>query len=265
MKNIMKSIWYEIYHRKTLVILFGAFAALMAITGFSGTADATYGFEQGGVSDMLAAHPWVPYEFPLLFLTIFVGYVCCEDYKDKVANYEILFGHSRKSIYFARSLMAIIVGTILSMLLGFLPLLVGNALAGWGDCLVYEDILLRYLLLGLPYLRLAAFLVMIAFLVKSPYLMIGIGIILSMMIGGLADMVRHSSSVFVSLFNMIALTEYEGWSSYNLDPTVGTIRYYAYNSTIPAGLISGTIIASLFMTAFYLFMGYALFRRDELN
>ncbi|MBQ2100254.1 MAG: hypothetical protein II477_04165 [Lachnospiraceae bacterium] len=265
MKNIMKSIWYEILRRKTLIVLFFVFIAVMAISGFSATADATLGFERGGVSDMLAAHPWMPYEFPLLFLTIFVGYVCCEDYKDKVANYEILFGHSRKSIYFARSLMAIMIGTILTMLLSFLPLLVGNALAGWGDTLEFSDILLRYLLLGLPYLRLAAFLAMIAFLVKSPYLMIAVGIVISMMIGGLGDMVRHSSSVFLSLFNMIALTEYDGWCNYNIDPTIGTIRYYAYDSSIPAGLVSGTIIASLLMTAFYLFMGYALFRRDELN
>ena len=265
MKNIIKSIWYEIVHRKTLLIIFGAFVLIMVGSGFSATADATYGFQMGGVSNMLAAHPWMPYELSLIFLAIFVGNVCCEDYKDKVINYEILCGHSRRSIFLARSLMAIGIGTLLTLLLSFLPLITGYALAGWGDRLSLGDILLRYFLLGLPYLRLAAFLVVLSYLCKSPYAMIAVGIVLSLSVGIFSDMFQHSRSVFVSLFNLLLLTEYEGWSSYNLDPSIGVIRYYAYDSSIPQGVVSGTIIASLLMTGFYLFMGYALFRRDELN
>lgn len=265
MKNVMKSIWYEIFHRKTPVITFLAFALTMIVMGFSSTADATFGFTKGGVSDMLAAHPWMPYEFPVIFLSIFVGSVCCDDYKDKVANYEILSGHSRKSIFLARSLTAILVGTLLTMFLSFLPLVTGYVLAGWGSRLALGDMLLRYFLLGLPYLRLAAFLTVIAFLCKNPYVMIGIGSVLSLSLGAFSEMFQHSKTVFVSLFNMILLTQYQGWSNYNLDPVLGVVRYYAYDSVVTREMVAGTIVASLLMTTFYLFMGYALFRRDELN
>ena len=83
--------------------------------------------------------------------------------------------------------------------------------------------------------------------------------------GAFSETFQHSKTVFVSLFNMILLTQYQGWSNYNLDPVLGVVRYYAYDSGVTREMVAGTIVASLLMTIFYLFMGYALFRRDELN
>ena len=265
MKSIMKSIWYEIVHAKTLLFAFGGFVLFMAITGFSAAADATEGFTAGGASDVLAGHPWLPYEFPLLFLAMVVGYVCCEDQKDKVANYEILSGHSRKSIFFSRGLMAVLLGAVLTMILSFLPMLISLAVSGWGNKLGLMDVIVRQLLMLFPFLRLAAFLVVVAYLVKNPYVMIAIGIVICMSMAILGDMFRYSKSVFVSLFNLLLLSDYQSWSTYNVDPSIGVVRYYTYQSAVSPSLVIGTIAASLVMTAFYLFMGYALFRRDEMN
>ena len=50
-----------------------------------------------------------------------------------------------------------------------------------------------------------------------------------------------------------------------MDPAQGIVNYSSYSSGLTSELVVGTIAVSLIMTAFYLFMGYALFRRDELK
>lgn len=174
-------------------------------------------------------------------------------------------GHSRVSIFLARALMAIGVAAILATVLSFVPIVFGNAVFKWGNKLVLSDVVIRNLLLFFPYVRIAAFMVVLTFLVKNPYVIMASGFV--MMMGGsiLGDMMQNGSNVFISIYNMKLLCTYDGWSTYNLDPVKGIVEYNAYNSSVTTSLVLGTIIVSLLMTAFYLFMGYALFRRDEMN
>ena len=92
-----------------------------------------------------------------------------------------------------------------------------------------------------------------------------IGYALTMIPGIQEQFGKHSTGFAISLFNMNALMDYKGWNIYNLDPSIGIVEYNSYNSAIPAGLVVGTIVVSLLMTALYIFIGYALFRRDELS
>jgi hypothetical protein len=214
---------------------------------------------------MIAKTPNLPYTFSIFILAFIVGIVCGEDYRDKVANYELLSGHSRKSIFFARSLMGIIVGAFFTTILCLVPIIAGNVIAGWGSCLDRGDVIARYLLFFFPFLRLGAFFAVLTFLVKNPYVIMAAGFIIgevNLMIG---DMVTHSSSLYISLFNIKLLTEFDDWAIYNIDPVKGIVEYTAYNSSLTSGLVVGTIVVSLLMTGFYLFMGYSLFRRDEMN
>ena len=79
------------------------------------------------------------------------------------------------------------------------------------------------------------------------------------------EMLSNSSNFFVSIFNFKLLTSYDGWSIYNVDPQSGIVQYNSYIGGLSPSLVIGTIMASLLMTAFYLFMGYSIFRRDDLN
>ena len=262
MKNIMKSIWFEILHSKLLIRIYLLFVVLMGLIAVLNVNAST---EEHGASGMLAGNPELTYEFPIFIIALIVGTICGEDYKDKVANYEILSGHSRISIFFARSLMGIIIGAVFSTILCIMPLIVGTIVGGWGNELVLSDVIVRELLLFFPMLRLAAFFAVLTFLIKNQYIMMAIGFVVCMSPTLLNGMLNHSKSVYVSIFNMALLTNYSGWSIYNVDPKVGIVNYHSYISTVTPGLVIGTIAASLVMTAFYLFMGYALFRRDELN
>ena len=258
MKNIMKSIGYEILHSKMLIRIYILFIALMVLVTVLNT-------NSTGISGLLADNDTLPYEFQTYMVAIIVGIICGSDFPDKVANYEITSGHSRVNVFLARALMAICSAAILATVLSFVPILFGNVVFKWGNKLVLSDVVIRNLLLFFPYVRMAAFIVVLTFLVKNPYVIMASGFV--MMMGGsiIGDMTQNSSNVFISIYNMHLLCTYDGWSTYNLDPVKGIVEYNAYNSAVTPSLVFGTIGVSLFMTAFYLFMGYALFRRDDMN
>ncbi|MBO4864693.1 MAG: hypothetical protein J5517_10015 [Eubacterium sp.] len=263
MKNIIKSIVYEMLHSKMVIRLYVLFMLLQAlvvilnaeVSPVSGVKETSMVLSDGGV---------LTYEFPIFILTLIVGVICGEDYRDKVANYEVLSGHSRKSIYLARSLFAIFSAAALCLILSFIPLIAGNLYMGWGSTLKLGDVVARYLLLFFPYLRLAAFLAMITFLIKNQYIMMALGFLIMFGSTLLSDLLG-ASNYYVSIYNFKMLTEYKSWSIYNIDPVRGLIDYHAYDSSLTSGMVIGTIAVSLAMTAFYLIMGYALFRRDELS
>ena len=161
--------------------------------------------------------------------------------------------------------MGILVGSVFSTILCIVPLIVGIIVDGWGGALVLSDVIIRILLLFFPMLRLAAFLALITFLAKNQYVMMASGFVIMMGCSLLQTVITDSKNIFISIFNMALLLSFDSWSIYNLDPVKGLVTYNSYVSTVTPELVIGTITASLVMTAFYLFMGYALFRRDDLS
>ncbi len=261
MINIMKSIWYEIIRSKLLINIYLLFVGIM---GLITVLNINTG-EKAGTSGMITSSPEIIYEFPIFILALFVGVICGSDYKDKVGNYEILSGHSRISIFLARSLMGILVGAVFSTLLCFIPIIAGTIIGGWGNAVAMNDVIIRQLLMIFPMLRLAAFFALLTFLIKNQYIMMAVGWVVSMSPTILNGMLAKGNNVYISIFNMGLLNSYDGWKIYNVDPVDGIVSYNSYIGTVTSGMVIGTVAASLLMVGFYLFMGYALFRRDELN
>ena len=262
MKNIIRSIGYEILHSKMLIRIYICMMLVMILLGLLNVG---INDQMSGASGMLADNPVMSYEFSIFIIALVVGIICGEDYKDGVANYEVLSGHSRLSIFLARSLFGIITSSILAMVLSFIPMISGTIINGWGEHLKLGDVIVRLLLLFFPYLRLAAFLAVITFLVKNHFVIMASGFVI--MMGGtlLSDILSDTCNPYISIFNMKWLMSYDGWSIYNLDPGQGIAYYNSYNSGLTSELVVETIVISLIMTVLYLFMGYALFRRDELK
>ncbi|MCR5213699.1 MAG: hypothetical protein K6E10_04735 [Eubacterium sp.] len=261
MKNIIKSIIYELLHSKFLIRIYIMLLLFMVLV----TALNINTGEKKGTSYMLADNPVILYQFGIFLLSIIVGTICGEDYKDKVGNYEILFGHSRRSIYVARTLFACIVSGILCTSLSFVPIITGNIIGQWGNGLSLSHVVIRNLLMIFPYVRLAAFLAMITFIIKNNYIIMASGFFLMMIISVVDAVMENGRSLYLSIFNLGLLTDYQGWNIYNIDPVSGIVEYNSYDSSISTGNIVGTILVSLIMTAFYIFMGYTLFRRDDIS
>lgn len=259
MKNLIRSILYETVRSKILLIFYPAMVALMILLGLINAPETT-------TSGMYVQDSSISYTFPLAVLAAIVGIVICPDYRDKVGNYEILSGHSRISVYLSRVLCAVIPAAFLAYILTFLPMITGIVFCGWGDRLVFSDVLVRQLLFIFPFLRLAAFTACLAFVIKSEYVLIALGFVYSFGSLFITFLFKEvSSSVFISVYNLNYLMSYDVWSIYNPSPTRGIVKYASATGAIDSKMIVGTIIASCVMTLVYVFIGYALFRRNEMN
>ena len=238
MMNIIRSINYETRKSKILIrmyIVFVLLMALIALLNINTDADnMTY------TSGMLSKNKTIPFLFPLFIVAMFIGYICCSDYKDKVINYELLSGHSRKKVYLSRTLYGILITSVFSTVLSLVPMVTGIIAFGWGDSIVLSEAVIRHLLLFFPYLRLTAFLAFLCVLIKSPYIMTAIGYLLFVLEG----FVVHRSNYYISLFNMNKLMDYSSFSG---------------------KLVIMTIATSLLMAAVYVIIGYAIFRRSDMD
>lgn len=260
MKNLTKSIIYEMLKSKLMLVIYFILAGVMILLGLINVP------EYLCTSGVYVTDPSMMYTFPLFVIAAVVGIVICPDYKDKVANYEVLSGHSRISVYLSRTLCAIVAASLLAFSLTFLPMIAGNIMCGWGDKISFTDALLRQLLFIFPLIRLAAFTACLAFIIKNEYVLIGIGagyVFGSLIISSVFEDV--SSSVLISFYNLNYLMSYDKWTIYNITQEMGIVKYTSAVGSIDGKMIIGTIAVSSAMTLIYLIIGYALFRRSEMN
>lgn len=258
MKNTLKSIFYKLAGTKLLVALFIALAVLMMVL-------CVMGAKNGQTSGMYVANSFYMIMFPVIMVGVIVGVICCSDRKDKVANYEILSGHSREQFYFTRFLFSVLPAAFLAYVLSFVPMIFGNLIYGWGDRLVFSEVLTRQLLCIFPLLRLAAFFVCISFLVRNEMLVIAAGFGTSFVMPMMFSFFpKASKSVFISVYNLNALMAFKNWEIYNVTSS-GIVEYKTGVSTIEPNMVIGTIAVSLVMTVVYMILGYGLFRRSDME
>jgi hypothetical protein len=203
--------------------------------------------------------------FQIMMIGIMVSFLCAGDFHEKDLNYELMGGHSRREIYFSRCILSVLITPVAALLLTFAPVVASTAVFGWGDTFRLSDAALRLVLFFFPFMRFAAFFSMAAFLTKNR----GITMILSFasMILGiiLVNEAAGKAGYALSIFNLMKLSEFGGFSLYNVVPGVGVVEYTAKVCTTEPELILGTILVSLAMAAVYLLAGYAFFRRDDLD
>lgn len=259
MKNILRSILFEIKRSELLWILY----ILMAV--FMASLSALISINGGHTEDLYISSPTLMFMYPIFIIGAVTGIVCCSGMRDKVANYEILAGHSREQFYFARFICSVLLATLLAFSMSFIPMIFGNIIFGWGEKLAFFDIFARQLLFVFPFVRLAAFFVCVSFAVKNELAMIAAGfgmcIATPVMLSFFGDV---PGSVFVSIYNLNYLMDMTDWGIYNVSPA-GIKEYKTIVSTINPDMVTGTIAVSLLMTVIYMILGYGLFRRSDLD
>ena len=263
MNNIIKSIAYEIRKTRLMRWLFLIIAAANVLVTVLNIADNT--FKEATTSAMLSEATLTTFMFAEFFVIAAVGLICGSDFKDKVANYEIMNGHSRIQVYMARSIFGVLFAAFTGTVLSFIPLVSGNIFYSFGSRLALSDVILRTALYFFPFIRIAAFTVIISFVVKNQYAVMGIAYGIISFNTVMSGTVSNHENFITANFNLNLLADYHGWSVYNISNTEGIINYAAYDSALPKGAVPGTIIVSLLVMVVYLVIGYGLFRRDDLN
>lgn len=259
MNNIIKSLCYDAVKSKGLIRLV---IFIMLLMGLITVLNINLAGELPGTSGMLVSNPDITYLMGFLFTGILIAMISGDGFADKTSNYEVMSGHSRKSIIIARGLFGAVVTALVLTAASFIPIIVGNIFFDWGDSLRLSDVIIRQLLYFFPLLRISAFTVSMLYIIRNQYITMILGYGLIMFV----NMVDHiNKSYYSAVSNLELLTDYKGWSIYNLDPVDGIVEYSAYDSSIDPKMVFGTIAVSLVMAAFYLILAYAVFRREDID
>lgn len=262
MKRIISSQFYQLRCNFSLLRISLLLAA--AIAGMSILWCATSEYESSA-GNMFIENDGISWLFQVMLIGVFAGMICAGDFADKDLNYELMNGHSRRSIYIARVLLCVGLASVVSTLCAFLPYMATSAVYGWGERIRAADVYARTALFFFPFIRIAAFFCMLAFIIKKQSIVITLGFVTEMGCILLHDIVTEKCGYILGIFNLMELVNVGEFSLYNVVPGTGIVEYTRIEGALSKELVVCTITVSLVMTLIYLIAGYAFFQRDDLD
>ncbi len=262
MKRIILSQFYQLRCNFSLLrvgLLFAAVMVVMGITICSGSE---------GVKDvctLIIESDGILWVFESMFIGAITAFVCAGDFGDRDINYELMNGHTRKTIYMARALTCVLLTAFAGVVVTFMPIIGVIVTYGWGDRISVTDGIIRLGLFFFPYIRVASFFAMLSFIIKKTGTVITIGMISMGACGIMTGIVENFNPFAVSFFNMMKLTDICGYSVYNVVPGKGVVDYMAVEGSLSLEMIVYTIVISLVVAGVYLMAGYGFFKGDDLD
>lgn len=202
----------------------------------------------------------------------FILYICvlilsckavASDASDKTINYEFLAGHNREQIFCGRMFTAFLWGIVLIWLFSLYPVLVYDLIYGWGRETDRWGLLFRMTMTIFPLIRICAFNVLLASLLRSA----GKGIALSY---GVLMGAAIVSSVIQELYNKEIIVEL-GLTNLLWLITPGNYRNVVidgksitmFDTALSTDMTVKTIIVSLILSLLYILLAYAEFKRRD--
>lgn len=256
MKNIIKSQLYQLIRDKFVIYPLILFPLLMLVMRIPFVSNIPEVYETGGC--FFANYADFSSVFAPLFILIVTPQICGTDFLDKTNNYELMSGHSRGEVFFGRAILTVLISSIGAVIIMALPVIVETIINGWGTKVGIGDAVLRFVLLFLVFARLSCEFILITSFLKNPYA--------AMIIGWFSFMVYicyfyKYHSFALAMVNMNILTTVDVWVTYGLGDTTN----YIYDASLDGYTIFMTVAASLVIGAGSLIIGYAFFKKDDLN
>ena len=259
MRNIIKSQFFQIVRDKVirwmLVIAISMQILIILLPDWLGTGKATTTSEFFAVDGGMGV-----FMFPLFFLIVVTAEICGVDFLDKTHNYELMGGHRRIEVFLGRVIPALVIGGGGAFLLMLLPYGIHVVLYGWGTKIAFGQVVLRWLLMLLPLLRLVCEFALLTFLLKNPYIIMGLGYMFFILTTYLSEVI-DSFNVFLGITNLSLLTMVSKWMTFGLDAKMN----YIFEASLSAEIVWGTIIASVGFGVAALYLGYVFFKNDDMN
>lgn len=262
MKNLIKAQLYQLKKDRLVQLVFGGMLLILLVTAYMNqllavTVDYAIDTVTGGgyFSNSLFGVIMVG----LMFVIIAVPRICGWDFTDKTTNYELMSGHIRREVYFSRAAVSLLAGVIGWIILFCAPLAVASVINGWGEKLPLSEAMLRSILMLFPIIRLVCELSCFTFILKNPYITMGIGYVLLLL--QVSPMFPIKSNYLLGISNLSMLGTIDMWTTYGLDGELN----YIFEAYLGAGDIAGTVLASLAASLLSLFIGYIFFKNDDIN
>ncbi|MDE7120628.1 MAG: hypothetical protein K2O42_00495 [Oscillospiraceae bacterium] len=259
MRNLLKSIHYQMRHDLFVVILF---LIASIISGVIIISDVNFSSITG--SEFLAVFGM---SYPILFMiliSMLTTRICGWDFMDKTLNYEILAGHTRNQVYWAKVCASLLWCLTSCLIITVLPVLVVTMIYGWEASINPGSAVLCFVLAIFPMIQFISEIVLLTFLVKN-YL---IAAVISCMLGEfvvMIDMVMTSlgyqSMLFLALPNLIALFDF---SNYHMGYVNGE-DVMVIDMALTTPVILMTILSSVLISAICLILGSVRFRKSDLR
>ena len=262
MGTIIRSQLYQLKRTKFIFVVYLLFILVMGVSTI------TMSGQDAGkhVEEFVLKNPDFMVSFGILTMGLWVGYACGMDFKDKTGNYEVMQGHSRLQVYAGRFIIGCLAAACAATILIFTSILFGGIVQGFGGGKNMVNLFIRCILTFFPYLRMAAFLVCLAFMVRNPYIIMALGYGFFVVYAVTASVGLYiSRSIISSLTNLRWLVDCSGWSIYNLDPVKGIVTIDTFNTGLSTGLVLWTIVSSLVMMGIYFVIGYLFFSKCDLD
>lgn len=261
MWNIMKSQNYQI-KRDNLVIYAALLCLILPLFGLI-LDDA--GFDRmDGSQFMVSMFGFLPFLL-LIWSLVIVTRICGWDMNDKTINYELLSGHSRAQVYFGRVITGLIWAVCGAVLVSLLPVLLLTAVKGWGHSLDFGEAAVRYAVMLCPYFRWACEMILLTFLVRNShaaiilgFVLFEAGIIFSAIVQELADI---KIDVQLACQNLMELSDV----SNSRNVLIGKELVTVYEGAVAQELVTGSVFVSLAVGVACLLLGYAVFRKRDMN
>ncbi len=258
MRNIIKALNYQTRTDNVTYysILFMIF--LVAVTFLDADITKVTGGEYVAISGQALGM------FPSFFILILGIRICGWDYADKTMNYEILSGHHRREVYFARVIVTLVWCVALSFFFLVLPALICTIINGWGVNMDFSGMAIRYLLAIFPIIRIVCQCVMLTFLVKSAYVAWAAGFILTML-NSMTTMILEEL-MNIKLSWQTATTNLMKLFTFN--QSIGYVNgedVTICHTELEPSMIIGTIGVSVAVSVICLAIGYAVFRKSDVN
>lgn len=200
-----------------------------------------------------------------VFLILMLGVrILGWDYADKTMNYEILSGHHRREVYFARVIVAHI--WCIAFCVGFmlLPIIIFTLINGWGETMDFGGMALRFALAIFPMIRIVCQYVLLVFIVKSAYIAWAAGYLLSMfsmLIPMLFEELMQIKFTYqfanTNLMKLFTFNQSMGYVN-GEDVTI-------CHTELEPSMIIGTIGVSVAVSVICIVLGYVIFRKSDVN
>lgn len=260
MWNIMKAQNYQIRGDNLFiyVLLIGLLlptGCILMDFGFNELSGSIFMAQLGGVMPMVLCMVHV----------ILISRICGWDAVDKTMNYEIMAGHSRAEVYFGRIAVSMIWGLASGMLLILLPVFAITMINGWGDGMNVMDAMACCALALFPMFRLICEVALLTFLLQNCYAAMLLGWIFFEItfVGGMIyqEFTDKSFTVQLASYNLSWVFDF---SNYKL-VYIGGEDVPVYDTVINSSMAVSTVLVSLLVGGACLAIGYALFRKQDMN
>lgn len=196
----------------------------------------------------------------IMIVCMFATRLCGWDFNDKTINYEVMYGHSRSDIWFARTISAVLFSSVIGFIIPMFPVLIFTISNGWGYAIPVGQAVLRSLIFVLVLIRFASVCVLFTFMTKNSWAAFLTSFLLfdgEAMLSMFFEFKPYLTSATASM--EVLLLENQAYGYVNGEDVI------IFKDILSGEFIAGSVIASVVVIALALFGSYKLFSKCDLR